>query len=441
MSLHETRLPTQARASSTQPPISKRTGLLRRKCACGGTPGASGECAGCRRKRLQRHPANQAEPSSVPSIVHDVLHSPGQPLDPATRAFMEPRFGHRFGDVRVHAEASAAESARALDAQAYTVGRDVIFGPGRYEPSTPRGRKLLAHELAHVVQQRESSQGLQTLRVGSPDDKYESEAERASGAVARGEDAPRRRLSAPEGVQRLIVDAPEEELAGGAAPSPPAVVPCTPAPVATLDAFNNTDATSARNCCAICPVNLGVGADGRARNGMEMRIKIANHCPGAEYEITRVRESWLWHRVGGVWSELEHQGPGVNDDHHDDDDECHRLRRRRFLYVEDRPGWHGIALPAQDGTTFPGYTGVRTDPAATEVVSQDTFAEWVIYRHRGHGIPWTAISSPRFFYWRSILWLQKSPFAVFGVPISGPMWRLAPASEIESGYRSAVVKP
>jgi len=251
-----------------------------------------------------------------------------------------------------------------------------------------------------------------------------------------------------------MVEDPEEmppTAAGGAATAPAA---CTPAPVATLDAFNNAGATSAENCCAICPVNLGVGADGRARNGMEMRIDIANHCPGAEYEITRVRESWLWHRVGGVWSEVEHLGPGVNDDHHDD--ECHRLRRGRFLYVIDRPGYPSISPPAPDGTTFAGYTGVRTDPAATEVVVQDTFAEWVIYRHRGHGIPWTAISSPRFFYWRSILWLQKSPspLAVAGGAIGGPIgaaigtalgggpaWQLAAASEIRRGYRSAVVKP
>jgi hypothetical protein len=90
---------------------------------------------------------------SVPPIVHEVLRSPGQPLDAATRAFFEPRFGYDFSQVRVHTDAKAAESARAVNALAYTVGRDVVFGAGRYAPGTTIGRRLLTHELAHVVQQ------------------------------------------------------------------------------------------------------------------------------------------------------------------------------------------------------------------------------------------------------------------------------------------------
>ena len=79
-------------------------------------------------------------------------HRPsGEPLDPATRAFMEPRFGRDLSMVRVHADASAADSARSHSALAYTVGRDVVFGAGQYQPETAAGRRLLAHELAHVV--------------------------------------------------------------------------------------------------------------------------------------------------------------------------------------------------------------------------------------------------------------------------------------------------
>ena len=92
-------------------------------------------------------------PSAVPPIVHEVLHSPGQPLDAATRAFMEPRFGHDFSRVQVHSDTKAAESAWAVNALAYTVGRNVVFGEGQYAPATTMGRKLLAHELTHVVQQ------------------------------------------------------------------------------------------------------------------------------------------------------------------------------------------------------------------------------------------------------------------------------------------------
>jgi hypothetical protein len=88
-----------------------------------------------------------------------VLQAPGQPLDTATRAFMEPRFGYDFGRVRVHADVAAAESARSVNAVAYTVGRDVVFGAGQYAPGQEAGRKLLAHELAHTIQQEGAHRG------------------------------------------------------------------------------------------------------------------------------------------------------------------------------------------------------------------------------------------------------------------------------------------
>jgi hypothetical protein len=91
---------------------------------------------------------------SAPAIVHDVLRSYGRPLDPVLRASLEPRFGHDFGQVRVHTGAMASESARAVRARAYTVGADIVFGDGQYVPTTAEGRRLVAHELAHVVQQR-----------------------------------------------------------------------------------------------------------------------------------------------------------------------------------------------------------------------------------------------------------------------------------------------
>lgn len=103
--------------------------------------------------RLQRRAAGAITPVEAPSIVHDVLHTAGRPLDTATRAFMEPRFGHDFSQVRVHTDAQAADSARAVSALAYTVGRDVVFGAEQYQPGTSQGQRLLAHELAHVVQQ------------------------------------------------------------------------------------------------------------------------------------------------------------------------------------------------------------------------------------------------------------------------------------------------
>jgi hypothetical protein len=151
-----------------------------RRCACGGTVGPSGECAACRQKRLRRE-------AQAPPPVQQVLRSPGRPLAPALRARMEGRFGHDFSRVRVHTDARAAASARALAAGAYTVGEHVAFAAGRYRPETPGGERLLAHELAHVRQQAGSSPRLMPRLLvdvgGSP---LEREAEAAAEAVAAG---------------------------------------------------------------------------------------------------------------------------------------------------------------------------------------------------------------------------------------------------------------
>jgi hypothetical protein len=131
------------------------TGLLQRACACGQHTW-SGECETCKKKgtKLQR----QAQPDStriedIPSSVHETLRSPGQSLDAAAQSYMEPRFGHDFSGVRVHTDRKAAESAQAVGALAYTVGRNIVFDAGQYAPHTSDGRRLLAHELTHVIQQ------------------------------------------------------------------------------------------------------------------------------------------------------------------------------------------------------------------------------------------------------------------------------------------------
>jgi hypothetical protein len=93
----------------------------------------------------------------APPIVHEALRSPGQPLDAATRAFMEPRFGRDFSSVRVHTDQAAARSAAAIDAQAYTTGGNIVFGSGWYEPGSPSGRHLLSHELAHTLQRKDAT--------------------------------------------------------------------------------------------------------------------------------------------------------------------------------------------------------------------------------------------------------------------------------------------
>lgn len=176
---------------------------LQRKCNCGGTSKLSGRCSDCERKKLlglqpklrigdandaleqeadlvaervmampgrrrnggrtsnairfpkiQRQPSEAANNGSeAPSVVHDVLRSSGQPLDKDLRQSMENRFGHDFGEVRIHTNSKAVASAAAVNALAYTVGKNIVFGSGSYIPSTYQGQKLLAHELVHTIQQ------------------------------------------------------------------------------------------------------------------------------------------------------------------------------------------------------------------------------------------------------------------------------------------------
>src|SRR5262249_717319 len=106
--------------------------------------------------------------TQAPPSVLDVLRSPGQPLDSAARAFMEPRFGHDFSHVRVHTDQKAAESARSIHAQAYTVGHDVVFCAGQYSPRRAEGKELLAHELTHVIQQNGTAPAVQRKKLKSP---------------------------------------------------------------------------------------------------------------------------------------------------------------------------------------------------------------------------------------------------------------------------------
>src|SRR3954451_18044650 len=114
------------------------------------------------------------------SPVHDVVSSGGRPLEPEVRADMESRLGHDFSEVRVHDDASAAASATAVNAHAYTVGSNVVFQPDKYDPSTHEGKTALAHELTHVVQQRSGPVDGTTapggIKISDPSDRFEREA-------------------------------------------------------------------------------------------------------------------------------------------------------------------------------------------------------------------------------------------------------------------------
>jgi hypothetical protein len=188
-----------ASAPSYAPPLN---GLLQRKCTCGNHAVAGGECAECAKNKsgLQRKlaigssndplereadrvadrvmatPAHSAVSAAPPRIqryagqategmdtapvsVDRVLANSGRPLEPALQQDMERRFGHDFSGVRVHSGAAAEQSARDVNANAYTVGHNIVFGTGQFAPGTHKGRRLITHELTHVVQQSSFSGG------------------------------------------------------------------------------------------------------------------------------------------------------------------------------------------------------------------------------------------------------------------------------------------
>jgi hypothetical protein len=202
----------QPRPKTTTPLTTVRSGLLQRACACGKQNAAGqGECADCSQKR-----ESQSQRSALGSSPQTALHSPGQPLDAGTRAYMEPRFGHDFSKVRIHADARAATSARSVNALAYTVGQDIVFGDGRYSPGSSAGRQLLAHELTHVVQQSGSRSAPQSnAPMSQAGDRAEREAESVSRTVLSGAPVPAITSPGQYSLQR-------QDGAGAGAGAPPA---------------------------------------------------------------------------------------------------------------------------------------------------------------------------------------------------------------------------
>lgn len=124
-------------------------------------------------------------PSIAPPIVHSVLRAGGQPLDTQSRSFYEPIFGHDFSRVRIHTDQDAAQSARSVNATAYTVGQHIVFDAGRYDQYTHAGRQLIAHELTHVVQQGVAEGRSPALSIGRPDDEYEQQADKIAASITQ----------------------------------------------------------------------------------------------------------------------------------------------------------------------------------------------------------------------------------------------------------------
>ena len=189
-----TALQTRMKAPTESSFTAVNAGLLQRKCACGGSPGVAGECAGCGDEKLkvQRRAAAQVETPHGQTRGDGGAGDPwrisarlgaGQPLDERQRSRMESAFGHDFSRVRIHHDARATDLSASLDARAFTIGRHVAFAAGEYRPGTRGGDAILAHELAHVVQQGEA--GDAPLDGAGGATSYDSLEEDADGAAAR----------------------------------------------------------------------------------------------------------------------------------------------------------------------------------------------------------------------------------------------------------------
>ncbi|MFD6591294.1 DUF4157 domain-containing protein [Streptomyces anulatus] len=186
----------------------------------------SGAAAPAAEQAEQTGDTGQAEEQRSP--VHEVVSSGGSPLDTDTRTDMESRMGADFSDVRVHHDSAAHESAKGVGAHAYTVGNNVVFQRDAYDPGSPQGRTTLAHELTHVIQQRngpvEGTEAPGGIRVSDPSDRFEREAVANADRVLSDpapETAPAAPVSAPvsapasaaSAVQRAATEDEDEQPA------------------------------------------------------------------------------------------------------------------------------------------------------------------------------------------------------------------------------------
>jgi len=171
---HALRTPDAGSLRKVTPPSLR----VQRKCGCGGS---CESCSEDKKKKVQRRAIGDVD-TEIPDSVQSTLGASGSPLDAGTRATMESRFGRSFAGVRVHTDSRAAASARDISAAAYTAGTHIVFGAGRYEPATTQGRRLLAHELAHVAQQSNGASAI-AHGIGPADDAHERAADRVADAV------------------------------------------------------------------------------------------------------------------------------------------------------------------------------------------------------------------------------------------------------------------
>ncbi|GLH74136.1 hypothetical protein GETHLI_26380 [Geothrix limicola] len=336
--------------------------LLQRQCDCGTHSPGGGACEACQKKKLQRSPERGSSgTTAAPGLVHDVLSRPGQPLDPATRAFMEPRFGQDFSRVRVHADAGAAASAREVGARAYTVGRHIVFGPGGFSPASPGGRELLAHELTHVVQQgpgRDLEAGAELSVDPSP--AAEQEAQAVSARIMSPEAAsPAAVRPSPAGIQRMPL-ALQRSLGDGECTSKG--VPC-----ATGDACAKPDKEPAAALGQSTAWTLTVNIDTEASSWENaLRTTSFGHAFVHFSENSGREFSYGFYPAGAVPNENVRSVPGCV---HHPDTTHDRCTDRKVTYSLTQPQYTAALTVAQNQCRSPRNYGQTFTCAtfATEV--------------------------------------------------------------------------
>ncbi|GLH71640.1 hypothetical protein GETHLI_01420 [Geothrix limicola] len=321
-----------SKGSTSSGPV--RTGLLQRACACGQHTGGGGTCEACKGKAergLQRAAADKTSAFEPPESVQETLRTPGQPLEPSTRAFMEPRFGQDFSHVRVHADARAAASAQAVHAHAYTVGQDVVFGAGRYAPHSPAGRALIAHELTHVVQQSSAAPAMQSRSaISQPGDAAELEAESVSRAVMAGGAVPAIGSAAPS-VQR-------QDGAGAGSRAP--------AQRRTIWVNVGFDSSAQANETTMAKLRASIAAE---------KAAIASCCSARSTACdVDVKTHYDWNRVNK---------PAPTDHDYDDDSAADRALRDSNLANISGPA-NGRKVLVTESTLSQTWQGVRIFPRA-----------------------------------------------------------------------------
>lgn len=386
------RLQSQATAAPTPSFTLMRSNVLQRRCACAGSSGLAGECTGCSRTQLhlQRRVAVKPAPSSMSSIVHDGLRAPGQPLDAATRAFFEPRFGHDFSQVRVHADAQAHDAARAVNALAYTVGGDIVLQRGAYQPFTVAGQALLAHELTHTIQQGHTTPTLK----------------RASGPLVLASDQ-----STSDPIWRAVQDAAAEPAETLAADSvwqrAPAPDPTDTEAFPVVNAELVLDPAQPQRCCTCgtppCVAHLGpaVPGDPTAQNGMNLVATIlhtiASSTRSLDYGFVQTAQARRCLEFlpahGGGWTNVLERPAGSNDVF----DPCATCTTPRV-----RDTLPEIVFSDAPGFAIPG-AHIGDLAFGNQIMQQGNFQTWVIAREARQ--PWHRISEP--VRWHSRSWMRR----------------------------------